>query len=155
LKIRKSARTMIAAAVLAAGSLVTGGATALAAPAPGHGVPGVPNESCQKWARTHTFVWIRQAAGSARAGLTVTGAMVTVTCGYPDYMYVVTGKPFAGRLLPPAKITVLADATSGIAFPAMAQARFPRWVRHDHFGNIYAVTGPFKAIRELNEEYHP
>jgi hypothetical protein len=155
LKIRKSARAMVAAAVLAAGSLAAGGGMALAAPAQGRGVPPIANESCQKWARTHTFVWIRQAAGSARAGLAVTGKMVTVTCGYPDYMYVITGKPFTGHLLPPAKITVLADAVSGIDSPAMTQARFPRWVRHAHFGSIYAVTGPFKAIRELNEEYHP
>lgn len=146
---------MIAAALLAAGSLAAGGATALAAPAPGHGTPGVPNESCSKWARTHTFVWIAKASGSARAGLTVTGRRVTVHCGGPDDLqYIITGKRFAGHLLPSAKITVLSD-TDGIAFPALRQAQLPRWIARDHFGSIYAVTGPFKAIRDLNEQYHP
>jgi hypothetical protein len=154
LKIRMSARAMIAAALLAAGSLAAGG-TALAAPAPGHGTPGIPGESCRTWARTHTFAWIRTAKGSPRAGLTVTGKMVTVHCGGPDDMhYVITGKPFAGHLLPSARITVLSDA-SGISFPALRQSQFPRWIAHDHFGSIYAVTGHFKAIRELHEEYHP
>jgi hypothetical protein len=154
-KIRKRARTMIAVALLAAGSLAAGAGTALAAPAPGHGVPGVPNESCQKWAKTHTFVWIAKATGNYRAGLTVAGKTVTVHCGGPDGLqYVVTGKSFTGHLLPSAKITVLSDV-NGLSFPARTQAGFPRWVRHDHFGNTYAVTGPFKAIRELNEEYHP
>jgi hypothetical protein len=155
LKIRMSARTMIAAALVAAGSLAAGGATALAAPAPGHGTSAAPDESCRQWAKTHTFVWIGRATGSPRAGLTVTGKRVTVYCGGPDDMhYIITSKPFAGHLRPSAKITVLSD-TNGIGFPALAQARFPRWVAHDQFGSIYAVTGPFKAIRELNEEYHP
>jgi hypothetical protein len=155
LKIRKSARTMIAAALLAAGSLAAGSATALAAPAAGHGTPGVPNEACQKWAKTHTFVWIAKATGNYRTGLTVTGKTVTVHCGGPDDLqYIVTSKPFAGHLLPSAKITVLSD-TSGVGFPALAQAGLPRWIRHDHFGSIYAVTGPFKAISALNEEFHP
>jgi hypothetical protein len=155
LKIRVSARTMIAAALLAAGSLAAAAATALAAPAPGHGTPGTPDEPCSTWAKTHTFVWIGKAAGSARTGLTVTGKMVTVHCGGPDDLqYVITGKPFAGHLLPSAKITVLSD-TDGIGFPALAQAQLPRWITHDQFGGIYAVTGPFKAICDLNEEYHP
>jgi hypothetical protein len=155
LKIRSSARTMIAAALLAAGSLAVGTTAALAAPAPGHGTPGVPDESCHKWARTHTFVWIGKAKGNPRTGLAVTGKTVTVHCGGPDDMqYIITDKPFAGHLLPSAKITVLSD-TNGLSFPALRQAQFPRWVAHDQFGSIYAVTGPFKAIRQLNEEYHP
>jgi hypothetical protein len=59
---------MIAAALLAAGSLAAGGTAALAAPASGHGKPGIPDESCDKWAKTHTFVWIRKAKGSRRPG---------------------------------------------------------------------------------------
>jgi hypothetical protein len=85
----------------------------------------------------------------------VTGKMVTVHCGGPDDMhYIITDKPFAGHLLPSAKITVL-SGTNGIGFPALRQAQFPRRIAHDHFGSIYAVTGPFKAIREPNEDYHP
>jgi len=155
MRIRKSARTLVASAVLTAGFLAAGGTTALAAPAPGQRVPGVSGEPCQKWAKAHTFVWIHRAAGNARTGLTVDGKVVSVKCGGPDDLqYVVTSKPFTGHLLPSARITVLSDA-NGLTFPAMAQYGFPRWVRHDHFGNIYAVTGPFAAIRGLNEEYHP
>jgi hypothetical protein len=155
LTIRKSARITVAAAALAAGFLAAAGPAALAAPAAGQRVPGVPDEPCAKWGKTHAFVWIRQATGSARAGLTVTGKAVSVKCGGPDDLrYIVTSKPFAGHLLPSARVTVLSDA-NGVTFPVMAEYGFPRWVRHDHFGNLYAVTGPFTAIRDLNEEYHP
>jgi hypothetical protein len=155
LKIRVSIWTAIVSALLVGSALAAGGAVAQAAPATGHGVPGVPNESCPKWAKTHTFVWIRKASGSARTGLTVTGDKVTVHCGGPDDMqYIVTSKGFTGHLLPPAQITVLSDA-NGLTFPRLAEAKLPKWIAHDTFGSIYAVTGPFKAIRDLNEEYHP
>jgi hypothetical protein len=147
--------TAIAAALVTAGSLAAGGAVALAAPAAGHGTPGVPNEPCAEWAKTHTFVWIAKAKGSAKTGLTVTGDKVSVHCGGPDDLqYIVTNKAFTGHLLPSAKITVLSD-TNGLAFPSLPQAQLPRWIAHDQFGSIYAVTGPAKAIRDLNEEYHP
>jgi hypothetical protein len=68
--------------------------------------------------------------------------------------YIVTNKAFTGHLLPSAKITVLSFA-NGITFPALAQAKFPSWVAHDHNSGIYLVTGPSRAIREIDEHYHP
>ena len=146
-------KTTVGAGVLTVAALAGGAGAAVAAPA--HGMPGTPNESCHRWATTHTFVSITKAKGNPKAGLTVSGLKVTVHCGGPDDMqYILTNKPFTGHLLPSAKIKIL-TFTNGIQFPALAQAQFPRWVAHDHNSGIYTVAGPFSAIREIDEQYHP
>jgi|SRR5580693_2064887 hypothetical protein len=154
-----SFKTAIAGAGLSVAAL-TAGATALAvgataaeaAPVPAH---SNPLAACQKWAKEHTFVWITKAKGNPKAGLTVTGQTVRVHCGGPDDLqYIPTGKRFAGHLLPTARINVLTD-TDGIQFPRLPESKFAHWVATDHTSGIYSVTGPFKAIRALAEEYHP
>jgi hypothetical protein len=149
----------IAAACLAAATLATMAGTAHAAgtaQAAGHRPAGSQLTACQKWAKAHTFVWIKKATESRKGVLTVTGDRATVYCGGPDdFHYIVTNKQFTGHLLPSAKINVLVFGNSGIEFPRLAQAKFPHWVATDHNSGIYAVTGPFKAIRALAEEYHP
>lgn len=146
---------MVAATMLAAGTLATCGAVAQAAVASGHGVAGTPVQDCHKWARTHTFVWIAKATGTARTGLTVSGDLVKVHCGGPDDLqYIITNKAFTGHVLGTAKITVVTFA-NGVQSRPLPLARFARWIRHDSTGRIFVVTGPFKAIRGLNEQYHP
>jgi hypothetical protein len=158
MKIRATAKTAIAAAGLAVAALAGGTTAAQAAPtthAAPQGTHANPLAACQKWAKDHTFVSITKAKGHPKAGLTVTGQRVRVHCGGPDDLqYITTGKPFTGHLLPSAKITVL-TFTNGIQFPRLAESKFPHWVATDHNSGIYAVTGPFKAIRALLEEYHP
>lgn len=155
MRIRLSTRATIVAALLAAGTATTGGAVAQAAVASGHGSAGTPVQNCRKWARTHTFVWINKTKGTARTGLTVTGDMVTVHCGGPDDLqYNITNKPFTGHVLGSAKITVVTFA-NGVQSRPLPLAQFARWIRHDNVSKIFAVTGPFKAIRGLDEEYHP
>jgi hypothetical protein len=149
MRIRLSTRTTIVAALLAAGTLTTGGAVAHAAVTSAHGSAGTPVQNCRKWARSHTFVWINKAKGTVRTGLTVTGDMVTVHCGGPDDLqYIITNKPFTGHVLGSAKITVVTFA-NGVQFRPLPLAQFARWIRHDSAGKIFAVTGPFKAIRGL------
>lgn len=166
MRIPARAKTAIAAAGLAVGMtvgavgmtvggvgmLAAGASAAQAAPAGGH---GNPRAACQKWAKTHTFVWITKAKGHPKAGLTVSGQTVRVHCGGPDDLqYIPTGKRFTGHLRPSAKINVL-TFTHGIQFPRLPQSKFAHWVAHDHNSGIYLVTGPIKAIRALAEEYHP
>jgi|SRR5579859_3453285 len=145
-------RAAIAAVCLASGALAVGAAAAQAVP---HGPAGDPNAACEKWAKTHVFVWIGKAAYTQKAGLTVTGDLVKVHCGGPDDLqYIVTNKAFAGHLQHTATINVL-TVGNGIAFPRLAQAKFPHWVATDHSGSIYQVTGKFTAIRALTEQFHP
>jgi hypothetical protein len=114
-----------------------------------------PEAACQKWAAEHTFVWITKAIGNPKAGLTVSGQTVKVHCGGPDdFQYDPTGKRFTGHLLPDAKINIL-TFTNGIQTPRLPESKFSHWVATDHNSGIYGVTGPFKAIRALAEEYHP
>jgi hypothetical protein len=139
----------LAVAALAVAALAVGGTSAQAA------VRTSPLAACQKWAKQHTFVSITKATGNPKAGLTVSGQTVRVHCGGPDDLqYILTGKRFSGRLLPSAKINVL-TFTNGIQLPRLAESKFPHWVATDRNSGIYAVTGPFKAIRALSEEYHP
>jgi hypothetical protein len=158
MKIRATAKTAIAVAGLAVGALTAGTTAAQAAPtthAAPQGAHSNPLAACQKWAKNHTFVSITKAKGNPKAGLTVTGRLVRVHCGGPDDLqYITTRKPFAGHLLPGAKINVL-TFTNGIQFPRLAESKFPHWIATDHNSGIYAVTGRFKAIRALVEEYHP
>ncbi|HEY1625145.1 MAG TPA: hypothetical protein VGG16_15235 [Streptosporangiaceae bacterium] len=145
----------LAAGALVAGTLAAGTAVAQAAPAAGHSVSSNPLAACRKYAKDHTFVWITKAKGNPRYGLTVTGQTVRVHCGGPDDLqYNPTGKHFTGHLLRNAKINVL-TFSNGIQFPRMPQSKFTHWVATDHNSGIYSVTGPFKAIRALAEEYHP
>jgi hypothetical protein len=157
-KTRAAAKTAIAAAGIAVGALTVGTTAAQAAPAAPHGAHGAhgnPLAACQKWAKQHTFVRITKAKGNPRYGLTVTGQTVRVHCGGPDDLqYIQTGKPFKGHLLPHAKINVLTFA-NGIRTPRLAESKFPHWVATDDNSGVYSVTGPFKAIRALAEEYHP
>ncbi len=158
LKAPARAKTAIAAAGLAVAALTVGATAAQAAPTAQATLAGShsnPLAACQKWAKEHTFVWITKAKGNPKAGLVVTGQTVRVHCGGPDDLqYIQTGKRFTGHLLPSAKINVL-TFTNGIQSPRLPESKFPHWVATDHNSGIYAVTGPFKAIRALMEEYHP
>lgn len=146
-------RVMLAFGCLVAGVLALSAGTAHAA-YPGQAAN--PLAACQKWAKSHTFVLITKAARARGAGLNVAGQQVTVHCGGPDDMqYLPTGKRFAGRLRPAATINVLVFGRDGVEFPRLPQSRFPRWVATDHNSGIYTVTGPFRAIRALHEQYHP
>jgi hypothetical protein len=152
LKTRAGFKTAIAAAGLAVAALTVGATAASAAPVVSRSNPVA---ACQKWAKEHTFVWITKAKGNPKAGLVVTGQTVRVHCGGPDDLqFIPTGKRFTGHLLPTAKINVLTD-TNGIQFPRLPESKFAHWVATDHISGIYSVTGPFKAIRALAEEYHP
>jgi hypothetical protein len=157
MKLRPNAKSAIAAVGLAAAGLATGAIAAQASPhVASHSAGGFPGSNCQKWAKDNTFVWITKAAGNPRHGLTVTGQTVRVHCGGPDDLqYIATGKHFTGHLVPDAKINVLTFGTSGIEFPKLAESKFSHWVATDRNSGIYAVTGPVKAIRALQEEYHP
>ncbi|HLK01425.1 MAG TPA: hypothetical protein VKU39_16175 [Streptosporangiaceae bacterium] len=153
MKMRAGIAACLTVGVLVAGAAtVATSATAQAAP---QGHAGDPLAACRKWAKTHTFVFITKATDSRKAGLTVSGNTVVVHCGGPDDMqYIPTSKRFSGHLLPSATINVLVFR-NGIEFPRLPQSRFPHWVATDHNSGIYAVTGPFKAIRALHEEFHP
>src|ERR1700733_6816506 len=152
LKTPARAKRAIAAPGLAVAALTVGATAAQAAPAPSHSNPVA---ACQKWAKEHTFVRITKAKGNPKAGLVVTGQTVRVHCGGPDDLqFITTGKRFTGHLLPSAKINVL-TFTNGIQSPRLPESKFPHWVATDYNGSIYSVTGPFKAIRALMEEYHP
>jgi hypothetical protein len=166
LKTPATAKTAIAAAGLAVAALTVGATAAQAAPAAAQAASAAaqaasaaphsnPVAACQKWAKEHTFVQITKAKGNPKAGLVVTGQTVRVHCGGPDDLqYISTGKRFTGHLLPSAKINVL-TFTNGIQSPRLPESKFPHWVATDHNSSIYSVTGPFKAIRALMEEYHP
>jgi hypothetical protein len=148
------AKSAVAAAGLAVGAL-TVGTLAIGATAAQAAPRANPQAACQKWAKEHTFVFLTKATGNPRAGLRVSGQTVRVHCGGPDDLqYIPTGKHFTGHLLPNAKINVL-TFTNGIQTPRLPQSKFSHWVATDHNSGIYSVTGPFKAIRALAEEYHP
>jgi hypothetical protein len=150
-----AAKAAIAAAGIALGALTVGTTAAQAAPAAPAAPHASPLAACHKWAKEHTFVRITKAKGNPRYGLTVTGQTVRVHCGGPDDLqYIETGKPFKGHLLPHATIKVL-TFTNGIHTPRLAESKFPHWVATDENSGVYSVTGPFKAIRALAEEYHP
>jgi hypothetical protein len=68
--------------------------------------------------------------------------------------YIETNKAFTGHLLPKATINVL-TFNNFTQFPRLSQAKFPHWVATDHNSGVYTVTGPFKAIRAIAEQYHP
>jgi hypothetical protein len=155
LKFCTNAKNAIATVGLAAGVLAAGVVPAQAVSHTQDGSHGSPEAACQKWAKEHTFVWIAKAMGSPKVGLTVIGETLRVHCGGPDDFQYLRSKPFTGHLLPTGTIDVLVYGNSGPRDARLPESKFSYWVATDRNGNTYEVTGSFKAIRALSENYIP
>jgi len=54
-----------------------------------------------------------------------------------------------------ARVTVLASTSAGIGTRRITVAELPAWLRADHWGRIFQLTGPADGLTGLEGRYHP